>query len=641
MLIHKKKLKHLLRTIYTLGIKNVLLIIYYRYKKKYFIQRLRSKALSHQAHTTYEQLEIECGNWLTLKNNLMRQELPFVHKLFSSQHHAHLAQAANYAHNKFQVLGSQEYLLDDAMWHTDIGLKQQAADDYIFSSTLFYDDIGITVGQTQSLQKDIKVPWELSRLQHLPLLGYAYSVTHDDTYKDAFVYHVMHWRKHNPYLLGINWLCPMEVALRSISLVLAWHYFKHAAIEDSFWQSYVTMLYDHKKYLEHNWEWYDGRTSNHYLADLVGYLYLCWFFISCKGVNKDLTWCVKKIEQEVEKQIFDEGTSYEGSTKYHILVTELVYYVQQLCIQMNIALSYRFEIKLSRMFEFIKWCTINTQDYITIGDDDSGKVAHVGLPTSKLRVHDMVKHYSRFGVSFFKDRQWHISLRHHAYDARQPSGHYHNDAGSITVAFNRIPIIIDPGSYTYTPSRVWRNYFRSAASHNVASIEHIEPVSFDQRLFALTLPEKIVSLEDNNEKLLQMSHRLYDRYKLMYNRKIICRTNIVEITDNWLVLDTINEDIVICSNLIFDQQITLQKEQDIWIICYNDKPLLTLHSSHEMMLQDGYKATCYGKLVPVKKLSAIINLKRVGNTQCTITISNMLWTVQKNNLNAMLCQKDT
>lgn len=574
---------------------------------------MRIKVRTGNAASTWQTLSRRyCKEWQSYKNELAGQELLYVNKLFSNVFQATLLEKADaYVRHEFQVLGSQAYQLDDAMWHTDIRLKQQGGNDYLFCSMTFYDDIAIQVGEGQALAKDIKVPWELSRLQHIPVLAHAYNMTHDIKYQNTFIHHVQHWKYHNPYLQGANWVCPMEVALRSISLIIAWQYFKNTDISDDFWQQYVALLYDHMAYLEHNWEWYDGRTSNHYLSNIVGYVYLCWFFKPLGNMDKKIRWVVKEIINEMGKQVFNEGTSYEGSTKYHVLVTELFYHAQQLCAVMNVVLPQRFHEKVSRMLEFAQICKINKKDFITIGDDDSGKVTFAGLSIPDMQMQN-VKHYTDFGVSFFKDKQWHISLRHHAYDARQPSGHYHNDAGSITLAFNGIPVIIDPGSYVYTPSRYWRNYFRSAQMHSVAHVMSQEPAPFDARLFALALPENNVTCHESDKNILQTSHRLYDRYKLIYDRKVICQNNGVEITDNWSSVYTLDEDIFVCSNIIFDHEVILQKDQNYWLIYYDHKPLLRLDSSHDLTLHDVHKAVIYGQLVPVKRLSGVFNLKQQG-----------------------------
>lgn len=617
------KIKRIIQSIFCLGFASTLRIVCFKIKAERFKRRMRKSRQAGEAYISRFFLSKRCcKEWQSYKKGLADQELSYITKMFSTIVQTKLLEQADaYARNEFQVLGSQPYKLDDVMWHTDIRLKQQGGVDYQFPGTTFYADITIKVGEGQVLEKDIKVPWELSRLQHLPMLSYAYRSANDIQYKDAFVYHVQHWIDHNPYLQGVNWVCPMEVALRSISLIIAWHYFKHADIPDNFWQMYVALLYDHMMYLEHNWEWYDGRTSNHYLSNIVGYLYLCWFFKPLCNMSKKINWVINEIIAEMDKQVFDEGTSYEGSTKYHIFVTELFYHAQQLCTIMNIVLPKRFHEKLDRMIEFGCWCSINEDDYITIGDDDSGKVTFVGLPLGSIPVFSTtVKHYSNFGVSFFKDIRWHISLRHHAYNAKQPSGHYHNDIGSITLAFNGIPIIIDPGSYVYTPSRHWRNYFRSVQMHSGMHVMLKEQVLFDSRLFALALPENRIILHQDEQKILNTSHKLYDRYKLKYDREIICANNAVEIIDNCLSFDSIDEDLLVCNTIIFDDNVALSQDQNSWLIYYNNEPLLILRSSFDFLVYDEYKAVSYGQLVSVKRLSTTFGMKQ-SRVRCKITLS--------------------
>src|SRR2546430_3765411 len=76
----------------------------------------------------------------------------------------------------------------------------------------------ITYGETRG-PSDVKVPWELSRSQHVPRLGQAYWLTGDDRYADEFVAEVNDWIAANPYAYGVNWACAMDVALRAVSWV--------------------------------------------------------------------------------------------------------------------------------------------------------------------------------------------------------------------------------------------------------------------------------------------------------------------------------------------------------------------------------------------------------------------------------------
>jgi hypothetical protein len=49
--------------------------------------------------------------------------------------------------------------------------------------------------------------------------------------------------------------------------------------------------------------------------------------------------------------------------------------------------------------------------------------------------------------------------------------HAHSDAGSLLVDWNGQPVLVDPGTFCYHGERVWRDWFRSAAAHNLLQID--------------------------------------------------------------------------------------------------------------------------------------------------------------------------
>src|SRR6185295_30581 len=79
---------------------------------------------------------------------------------------------------------------------------------------------------------DKKITWELNRHQHFLKLGQAYWLTQDEQYAETFVAQLNSWMDQNPPKVGLNWASSLEVALRSISWLWAFHYFKNSAALD-------------------------------------------------------------------------------------------------------------------------------------------------------------------------------------------------------------------------------------------------------------------------------------------------------------------------------------------------------------------------------------------------------------------------
>ena len=291
-----------------------------------------------------------------------------------------VAKAHQAKNNVFDLLGSGPVKLKKIDWHIDFRLQaQDPAADCTFPADAYYKDIQIIAGTQEALAKDIKIPWELSRFQHGLFFGIAYKKTADEGYMAACIYQIASWIHHNPFLLGVNWVCPMEVALRAINWIWAFYLFKDAQVSLLFWQKFSCSLYDHLVYLENNWELYDGRTSNHYLADLVGYLYLCYFFFDLPGMRTRAYACYERILDEMQRQVFVEGTSYEGSTNYHRLVTELFFHASVIMKAHGFPVPEWYQERLCNMSTFIDRCSYSDGTLISIGDHDSGSVLYGGL----------------------------------------------------------------------------------------------------------------------------------------------------------------------------------------------------------------------------------------------------------------------
>ncbi len=600
---------HYVRRLKEIGPSKAFEVISHRVQNSFFEQYTRYQAERKRASHTWvsiaqkHRLGAFEETWVELKKRSFHV-LPGLYSNEIADSKKLQQEAEKFAHNCFDILGSRDQCLMVMPWHSDFRLRYQHPDaDYLFDKGLFYKDITINAGLTDRLTKDIKVPWELSRFQHLLPMGIAYSRAQDALYAQAFMQHVEDWLDENPFLLGPNWVCPMDVGIRALNWVVAFHYFKNSEdIPVAFWERFVCSLYDHMVYLENNWEVY-AVTSNHYLSDLIGYFYLTWFFDGWKGISKKRDWCYKELVKEFEKQVFDEGTDYEGSTRYHVLVTEIFYHFYLLCQEHNLAIPASYVEKLRCMFAFIEHITVGDQYRLKIGDDDSGKILYYGLTQRMVTTISQPEEsvnvfYKKFGLSVLKTKNLHVTLRHHAYSPEQPSGHFHNDIGSITLGVAGIPVFVDPGSYVYTPSAHWRNHFRAAAQHNTFYIQDVEPVLFDDRLlFNLAIPANAAK-----ESPWTAHHSLYS---IPAQRRVVFSDDqhTITLTDSWN--DHPGHPLVSCWNFTLAPDIEPRKEGNGWTLYHYDKPLIHVSSSElTFTTHNGWYAPGYGQKQQTQQLRA-------------------------------------
>lgn len=496
-----------------------------------------------------------------------------------------LEEANRYTKNIFNLLGSGDITFGNKIpWHKDFIVGR------LFPK-IFYQDIKPVINRAeQERGADIKVPWELSRFYHLTTLGKAYETTKEEVYTQTFINHVTDWIEENPFLIGVNWVCPMEVSIRAINWILGASFFVDApGIPQDFWIKLVCSLYDHAYYLKHNPETSD-RPNNHYISDLVGEFFLAVFF------RKPTKQIQKKVLEQCNHQVQQDGTSYEGSTCYHRLITELFYLFAKLCEAKELerpqdtALREGFHTKLTRMFQFLEDCTV-ANTLIQIGDNDSGKIVR-GITRSEGAPHPkgapdslsaLTRHYQNFGISIIRDNDWHITFRHPTYHPRQPSGHFHHDQLAITLAYKNIPILIDPGTYLYTSSAHWRNLFRSRMSHNTFGSS-----SSRNKNDLFQLPRE-ANQDPLTHHITKSGIKLFGRHgnqerNIFYNKE----EGSVE------VVDGTNSTGLYTWNFLFHPEISVTEEEKGWLISHQEKPLLTMSCSQPFKKEVGFFSPEYG-----------------------------------------------
>ena len=171
---------------------------------------------------------------------------------------------------------------------------------------------------------DVKVPWDLSRLQWLIPAGQAYLLTGDERYAEAVRDVLVDWIDANPCAGSVNWSSTMEAALR----ILSWTWFfrvfhaSRAWSDAGFRERFLCALYLHGDFTDRHFEISDVN-GNHCTADGAGLAFAGLFF----GQGKDATrwqaraWSI--LCDEIPRQVYPDGVDFESSIPYHRLVAEL------------------------------------------------------------------------------------------------------------------------------------------------------------------------------------------------------------------------------------------------------------------------------------------------------------------------------
>lgn len=337
---------------------------------------------------------------------------------------------------------------------------------------------------------DVRVLWELNRLGHFLTLAHAYSATKDERYAAEFFAQLRSWAAQNPYGRGPNWACAMEVALRSMNLLAAFEIFRHSVeFDPDFLQFFLRLLQQHGNYIRRNLEFSYIATSNHYLSDVVGLLWLGLLLPELRDAEAWRNFGLDQTLREMDKQVLADGADFESSTGYHRFVTELFLYSFMLCRANDVEIDQRYWTKLHQMLIYIRAYLRPDGFAPLIGDTDSGQVLpfvrrraddHAYLleiganvfndPTLKPE-HAVSQAFPQAGIYIMRDRDLYLCFNASAAGIQGRGSHGHNDALSIEVSAGSRAFIVDPGTYVYSADLQKRHEFRSTAYHSTVQID--------------------------------------------------------------------------------------------------------------------------------------------------------------------------
>lgn len=464
---------------------------------------------------------------------------------------------------------------------------------YRWSEAIWYRDI--RYGNHPGA--DVKVPWELGRMQHLPTLAWAFALSRAeaDGFAEASVYQrefrnqVSDFIASNPPRFGVNWACTMDVAIRVANLLVAWDLFCAcgARFSPDFEALFTRSVYEHGRHIFENLEWRPEFLGNHYLANLAGLVFVGAYLPGGEETDRWLCLGLQELLAAVEEQFDADGANFEASTCYHGLSAELVIYgamlamavpkerYRSLAVGRGVAhpvlkkrvpppslypngqggvcpLPPWFVERVEAMALFTIRATRPDGLLTQFGDNDSGRFFKL-FPVGKWYdaatlggrflnlggepdggggagcwVEESLDHrhlvaganslcmrqdfeafagelavitrllrqvaggrvqsnpdgvpawggdnctgahgYSGFGAYFFSTPRFYLAVRCGGVGQNGFGGHAHDDQLSFELVYDRVPFIVDPGTYLYTAVPAKRREFRSAWVHSTLAV---------------------------------------------------------------------------------------------------------------------------------------------------------------------------
>jgi len=477
---------------------------------------------------------------------------------------------------------------------------------------------------------DVKIIWEINRLQFLPLMAVDFLKTKDTKILNRIKDIIKEWNSKNPYDVGINWYSNLEVAIRSISLlltyILLYDHIKSKEIEE--------LIFKHGYHVYKDINYTEKCIPNNHLIGETTALYILGNIFespeSKKWINKS-----KVILNDYIEHLRDDGTYKEASLSYHRFVLQMYLLVCLFAIKFqDNFIENPLTNKLVKAYIFLKSIEKPDGSFPQFGDWDDGvyyKLNNEPIENYKyfvdtlgyivgnndeknleveileqlfgnIKIGENYKNnfdfnnvYKLFEIGkygVYKDNNIYLFINN-----QEQIFHSHADGLSIELSLNGKNILIDSGTYNYNLDKELRQYFRSTRAHNTVYLGLDQSTQIGSFRWIDQPKTYLKKLEDT----IGFEGAIKYKNKSTHKRKVIIGNNIINI-----------EDEVYSKRNYIELNFHFSTERQIQLIGKNqieiDREIkLQLMSDKEFdtKLEESYYSPSYNKIQKRKNLKII------------------------------------
>ncbi|MEX0290853.1 MAG: alginate lyase family protein [Flavobacteriaceae bacterium] len=417
--------------------------------------------------------------------------------------------------SEYSIFGHPLKIDANINWHLDIMNNKEFPKLFSFSIDTRTGKYG-----------NVKVVWEINRLQFLSAICLQYQKSKDTRHLDQFMEIITSWKEANPYLEGVNWYSNIEVNIRIINWFLCWellevnkilpHNERFRRFVEQVWLPLIELHGIHAS----RYESQHSSANNHLIAEGCG-LFVLGSYWSFKEAPK---WRAKGkaiLEREIEKQHSSNGINKEEASEYIQFITDFFLIAYLVGSRTGAKFTKSYVDSLKTIFEYIYQLMDISGKVPYYGDDDDGKLFWLNTDTSnnfqsllcsgallfnsdkfkaKAKRFDVknqiffgakgqhsfteipfyqpipeTKIYEKEGHFFIKkgdsksEIYLHVDIAPLGY--LSIAAHGHADALSFFLNIDGSPYIVDPGTYTYHTYPNWRDYFKGTIAHNTIRVD--------------------------------------------------------------------------------------------------------------------------------------------------------------------------
>ncbi|SNR71916.1 alginate lyase family protein [Dokdonia pacifica] len=350
---------------------------------------------------------------------------------------------------------------------------------------------------------DIKYVWEKARFSYLyDIIRHDY---HNDSNQAAFVFsEIESFINQNPINLGPNYKCSQEISLRILNWTFALYYYKHSThLTSERFEAILNSIYWQLHHVYNNINFSRIAVRNNHAITETLMLYISGLLFPFIPETKKWSRQGKKwFEQEIDYQIYDDGTFLQFSMNYHRVAVQLLTWGIRLSQLHNDTFTKAVYEKAKKSLDFLEASqdpvskqlpNYGSNDgalFFKLTDDDyrnyqsqlddlravlSGTVRQSSESQGWYGLQDLkIDPTRKDGIFSFRESGYYI-IQEESVKTFIKCGSYKDrpaqaDNLHLDIWVNGINYLRDAGSYKYNTSKEELDFFMGTKGHNTISV---------------------------------------------------------------------------------------------------------------------------------------------------------------------------